>query len=1310
MDRHIPERYKRTGLVLPSDFPADAPNAYEDVLPDLLRTSQNEKPGLDNMAVTDDSTESLLNPSDLGTTLRHTFDFNDAITSSSNTSLSQGLLMDPALDFNSSVNGQSTSVIQNQYNREALNQNQARSFQSQQAAHRKQQLQLPQQHQQQRRLNAQIHQEPNESSQQKRGQPSFLDFDAHEATLANMSTDSPLWDIYSGTDLSPRESGLPASDTDSFSFNSENTSSPFYPFAGESINQQTSLLRQSDSKKPQQSTQALQSYAQYARQQSIRHQQQLQERQKQQQQRQQLQQRQKLQQQQQLEQRQQLEKRQQLEQQQKKQLLEREKQLQLQERQKQQQLERQNQLRQQQAQTQAHAQAQQQNVLKLKQLQNSQKNDHYSDLLRARSASHTPRMTRSSSSSILATSQAPNTRPPVSPGLFATTSRPNQPSSLQNIYRGADYSPQHGPVQFAPQQGPVNFSPQTVPVAPLQTPQQMLLNQALLSPPLTRLQGESPTTEVGYFSQIPPHEAELMLMRQKYKVKSSIPSDVSSAHYGQQCISATISSRLSPFCLHEGEYSLLADHISPIHATSYLNIRNGILRLWLSNPKVNVTRSEAAGCARDERYFNLAEVAYDWLVRNGYINFGCFEYPVYDFYNAIPEDQRKPRRTVVIIGAGIAGLSCARQLENLFRRKARHFAAYQDVPRVLVLEGRRRIGGRIYSAHLKSDPSHAIDVGAHIIPGYGNGNPLAILIRRQLGLPVEIIKGNTEIHDALSREKVNGEEQERARKLFEHLLERVAQFQQTVRHPKSARGDEALIKLSQDPPRDSYENITLAKANERNAIKENQLGKSEYKSDIEWQGQNSGKIEVQFLKKLGIRLKPGVAEDTVIHVAPEPQLGMYPSLGRSMDALLRQLQDISEITPLELRVLNWYYAKLESQSATCLDVLSLGSWNQNSATRFTGQPSAVKDGYMSLARGLYTYEEKLDVRFKSCANVIEYSDDGAEVFLENEEQIKADCVVVTAPLGVLKDRTIQFIPDLPEWKSGSIEKLGFGVINKVCLVFDRSFWEENRDVISISQPHDGKNPYDQDSYKNTRGFFSTFYNVTKVVGKPCLIGLIVGAAAKVVAGESDEFMVEAALKTLDCVYPGVRDNKLVESVVTRWHVDRYARGSYSYLGVEATDADYDLLAQPIGKSLFFAGEATCRDHAGTVHGAYLSGLRAASEVLTSLIGEISVPQPLVPSKDYRAQSTVQQRPTLPNHATPTSSMGGTPESVQQPLQISSLIPSSLDQMHYTMPGQPSSQYTSPGKRPLDDNGEARLKPAKAGKKNTEANTRKKRAS
>lgn len=225
---------------------------------------------------------------------------------------------------------------------------------------------------------------------------------------------------------------------------------------------------------------------------------------------------------------------------------------------------------------------------------------------------------------------------------------------------------------------------------------------------------------------------------------------------------------------------------------------------------------------------------------------------------------------------------------------------------------------------------------------------------------------------------------------------------------------------------------------------------------------------------------------------------MYTSLGISMDALLRQLQDIAYIFPEDLRVVNWYYANLESSYATCLDNLSLANWKHETSetthegsdaidsddeihvdrdadmcpgdsynsqkpssyhsSNFTGASSIIKNGYINLARGLYLYPEKLDVRFNSNVKIIDYSnpkssDSGSsnssyisgmsdkvnetgkiEVILENGERLKADKVVVTAPLGVLKDRAIQFIPDLPQWKQDSIKRLGFGVVNKVCFL------------------------------------------------------------------------------------------------------------------------------------------------------------------------------------------------------------------------------------------------------------------------------------
>jgi lysine-specific histone demethylase 1 len=68
-----------------------------------------------------------------------------------------------------------------------------------------------------------------------------------------------------------------------------------------------------------------------------------------------------------------------------------------------------------------------------------------------------------------------------------------------------------------------------------------------------------------------------------------------------------------------------------------------------------------------------------------------------------------------------------------------------------------------------------------------------------------------------------------------------------------------------------------------------------------------------------------------------------------------------------------------------------------------------------------------------------------------------------------------------------------------------------------------------------------------------------------------------------------------------WDQDPFSRGSYSYIPFGAHGALYDVMAQSEWEnSLFFAGESTYREHAGTVDGAYSSGVREAGKISRSL--------------------------------------------------------------------------------------------------------------
>ncbi|RDX79746.1 putative polyamine oxidase 2, partial [Mucuna pruriens] len=90
------------------------------------------------------------------------------------------------------------------------------------------------------------------------------------------------------------------------------------------------------------------------------------------------------------------------------------------------------------------------------------------------------------------------------------------------------------------------------------------------------------------------------------------------------------------------------------------------------------------------------------------------------------QQERSP--SVIVIGAGMAGIAAARAL---------HDASFQ----VVLLESRERIGGRIHTDYSFGFP---VDLGASWLHGVSNENPLASVIGR-LGLPLYRTSGDNSV-------------------------------------------------------------------------------------------------------------------------------------------------------------------------------------------------------------------------------------------------------------------------------------------------------------------------------------------------------------------------------------------------------------------------------------------------------------------------------------------------------------------------------------------------------------------------------------
>jgi len=114
---------------------------------------------------------------------------------------------------------------------------------------------------------------------------------------------------------------------------------------------------------------------------------------------------------------------------------------------------------------------------------------------------------------------------------------------------------------------------------------------------------------------------------------------------------------------------------------------------------------------------------------------------------------------------------------------------------------------------------------------------------------------------------------------------------------------------------------------------------------------------------------------------------------------------------------------------------------------------------------------------------------------------------------------------------------------------------------------------------------------------PLLVGWAGGPAADRLRSEGG--LVDQAITSLSLILntsTAEIQGELEASYIHDWHDDAFSRGAYSYVPVNGLEAQ-QVLSQPLDHKLFFAGEATCAGHVGTVHGAIQSGQRAAREVL-----------------------------------------------------------------------------------------------------------------
>lgn len=298
--------------------------------------------------------------------------------------------------------------------------------------------------------------------------------------------------------------------------------------------------------------------------------------------------------------------------------------------------------------------------------------------------------------------------------------------------------------------------------------------------------------------------------------------------------------------------------------------------------------------------------------------------------------------------------------------------------------------------------------------------------------------------------------------------------------------------------------------------------------------------------------------------------------GTNLQSVYEQLLGIEPLTVPDRRYLDYLLNTIvEHEHAADLRNLSLESIQ--GGDEYDGHDAVFPGGYGQVADVL---GGGLDIRFREAVTEIDYAETDIVLTTAAGATFEATRVVVTVPLGVLKQDLISFLPRLPPRKRGAIDGLEMGVLNKTCLLFDDVFWDNDVELIGYVGAR--------------RGQWAEALNLHPYTGHPILMMFNAGAYGARIERLSDQEIVAQAVAALESMYGVIPPP--VDALITRWRSDPWARGSYSYVPAGSSYRRYAELGEPVGDKLFFAGEATHVEFPSTVHGAFLSGVRAARQI------------------------------------------------------------------------------------------------------------------
>jgi len=239
-----------------------------------------------------------------------------------------------------------------------------------------------------------------------------------------------------------------------------------------------------------------------------------------------------------------------------------------------------------------------------------------------------------------------------------------------------------------------------------------------------------------------------------------------------------------------------------------------------------------------------------------------------------------------------------------------------------------------------------------------------------------------------------------------------------------------------------------------------------------------------------------------------------------------------------------------------------------------GDDLMIPRGYGAL---LAHYAKDVDVRTGTPVSRIRWNARGVQAETRAGE-IGARIAIVALPSAVIADGAVIFTPQLPVEVLQAHHDLPLGLLDKVALKFKRNVFPSERTEFLQLRRNDGRG----------------MHYLTRHWDSHVCVGFFGGRFAHDMEAAGEAAAIDHALGELTTMLGGEVRKHFDRGMATAWASDRYARGAYSHC-LPGRYGARSVLTRPVGNRLVFAGEHTEQSAYGTLHGAHLSGIRAAAE-------------------------------------------------------------------------------------------------------------------